>query len=53
MTAREGQAKNRPGPKPEIFKVELPFDVAVKKALGTKASDLAKPEPRRTVRLEK
>ena len=47
MTAREGQTKNRPGPKPEVFKVELPFEEAVRKALGTKSSELAKPEPRR------
>jgi hypothetical protein len=39
-------SKKKPGPKPEIFKVELPFDEAVKVALKTTPSP-KKERPRR------
>ena len=37
--------KKKPGPKPETFKVPIPFEEAVKAALQTKAPPAKKPKP--------
>lgn len=35
--------KKKPGPKPEVFKVDVPFEDAVKAALAKDAKDAPKP----------
>ena len=41
-------SKKKPGPKPEVFKVELPFEEAVKVALKTKPLDNEKKQRRKS-----
>ena len=41
------EEKKKPGPKEELFKVEAPFEEAVRKAMTVKASELPKPKRRR------
>lgn len=45
-------AKKR-GPKPEVFKVSLPFEDAVKVALETDAKDAPKPPAKKAKRRRK